>query len=89
MKKVIIIAKDKEGTVLGQREVEKPENWDEFLATFDEEQIMKYTWSNFAIDVQQELRTEARGGSKESPLVKAFKKLSPEDQQALLEKNGK
>lgn len=88
MKTVTIIARDKNKVELGHREVDKPENWDEFVDTFDREQIMKYTWSAFAIEIQGELRNDVRSPSGKSEIVNLVKKLTPEQEAKLKEYMG-
>lgn len=85
MKTVTIEAYDKDGNLLGKKDVEQPETLDELMDYVKEEkEILEKFWRSEAIDIQRKLRTEARGPSKESENVKIFKTLSPERQAEIL-----
>ena len=80
MKTVTIEAYDKAGVLLGKRDEDQPETMAELTSQFEDADIVKLAWRSHVIDVQRELRDEVRKPSKESDLVKAFKKMSPEEQ---------
>lgn len=82
MKKVTIIANDKNGVELGRREEELAETLDELTGLAEDSDIVKLYNKAYVIDVQRELR----GPKAESDFVKAFKKLSPAEQAKALEK---
>lgn len=84
MKRITIIAKDKNDVELGRREVDEPETFAELLDEFEEKDILKYAVAAWKIDVQRELRAPAH--SKADPLVRAFKALTVEQRIAALEK---
>jgi hypothetical protein len=84
MKQVTIEAFDKDGNKLGEQVEDQPETMAELLDQFEEKDIVSMVWRSHAIDVQRELRSKARGPKTETAELKAFKKLTPEQQAALL-----
>lgn len=85
MTKKLIIAKDKAGVELGRQEEPRPETFAELVENFEEKDILRLAWAAHVIEVQAKLRAEVRTPSKESEQVKAFKKLTPEQQKAILD----
>lgn len=81
IKDVEIVAKDKNGNELGKTTADKPETFQEILDNFDEKEVVTLFWGAFVIKEQARLR----GAKKELDTVKAFKKLTPEQQAQLLE----
>lgn len=83
MKKITIVAKDKDGVVLGYRDVDCPDNAKECADTFDDKQLTKYCVSAWIIEVQGELRNEARGAATQDPMIKLLKKATPAQKAAI------
>ena len=86
MTKETIEAFDKDGAKLGEQVEDKPGTIEELREQFEDSDIVKLAWRSHVIDVQRELRAKVRAPSKENDNVKAFKKMTPEQQAALIAK---
>jgi hypothetical protein len=84
MKTMMIEARDADKELLGTQEIKVPENMDDLHELFKDDEIIDLVMRSYVIDVQRKLRTEARGPRKETDQVKAFKKLSVEEQEKLI-----
>lgn len=72
MKKVEIVARDKNGVELGRCDSLQPETIEEVIDNFDHKEVIKLFWAAFVIKEQARLRA----ATNETTPMRTFKKLT-------------